>query len=546
MKSARLWTISAAAALLAVTAAAQAPAPADSQSPSFRESVEVRVMDLDVSATDSRGNPIPDLNKEDFRITVDGKPVGIDYFTRVAEGTIHSPDLATASPDLVLAEYKKGADAYVPRQFLMYVDIGNLSPGARKRGVEALRDLVTRMGPGDLGRVVLFDRRGHEQTEWTGSKESLFSALDKVERAGVGMSRLIAEQQAIRGIDQTRDQRTRAAYARSYAEEERAAVENLLRDVAAELTTLTALPGKRAFVFVTGGFDAQPGYAMYEYALGRFGMGLSSFDSRSTANVIDALVRKANASEVTFYTVDARGLSAEGGSAGDDDPLLNRPGVAFTARTDSQAGLLSLANETGGIALLNTNALARGLERIYQDASTYYSVGVTLTNLPGSGFRNVRVTVTRPGVTVRARRSFAPRTPADRASDVAQSALRSNVQYRGIPVSMSISPPTKAKKYFSVPVVVSMPASSLTFLPEGSGRKATAEVYFGVMDDAGRMSDIARSEASFTLPEDAPADAPVHYNTELTMRKGNARVVVNVRDRETGKMGTAKADVHVE
>ena len=66
------------------------------------------------------------------------------------------------------------------------------------------------------------------------------------------------------------------------------------------------------------------------------------------------------------------------------------------------------------------------------------------------------------------------------------------------------------------------------------------------MDDAGRMSDITRTETSFTLPEDAPADAPVHYNAELTVRKGNARVVVNVRDRETGKMGTAKADVHVE
>lgn len=548
MKIPRFLPLSAAGLLLAgsLPILAQAPSPPSEGTPSFRESVEVRVMDLDVSVTDSRGNPVPDLNKEDFRITVDGKPVAIDYFTRVAEGTIHAPDLQTASPDLVLAEYRKGPDAYVPRQFLMYIDIGNLSPGSRKRGIEALRDLVTRMGPGDLGRVVLFDRRGKEQTEWTGSKESLFAALDKVERAGVGMSRLFAEQQAIRGIDQTRDQRTRAAYARSYAEEERAAVETLLRDIGAELTTLTALPGKRAFVFVSGGFDAQPGLAMYEYALGRFNMGLSAFDARSTASVIDALVKKANASEVTFYTVDARGLAAEGGTAGEDDPLLSRPGVAFTARQDSQAGLLTLANETGGIALLNTNGLARGLERVYQDASTYYSVGVTLTNLPGSGFRSVRVTTTRPGTTVRARRSFAPRTPADRASDVAQSALRSNVQYRGIPVSLSISPPSKQKKYFSVPVVVSMPASSLTFLPDAKGRKATAEVYFGVMDDAGRMSDITRTETSFTLPEDAPADAPVRYNAELTVRKGNARVVVNVRDRETGKMGTAKADVHVE
>jgi hypothetical protein len=181
------------AILLPAAGLAQAPQRPPAEPPTFRESVEVRVMDLDVSVTDSRGNPVPDLAREEFRVSVDGKPVAIDYFTRVAAGTIHAPDLATASPDRVLSEYRKGADAYIPRQFLMYVDIGNLSPNNRRRGVEALRDLVTRMGPTDLGRVVLFDRRGKEQTSWTSNKEDLFLALDKVEKAGVGMSRLMAE-----------------------------------------------------------------------------------------------------------------------------------------------------------------------------------------------------------------------------------------------------------------------------------------------------------------------------------------------------------------
>src|SRR5947208_3113790 len=209
---------------------AQAPAaPPAQEPPTFRESVEVRVMDLDVSVTDSKGNPVNDLGKDEFRITIDGKPVPIDYFTRVAQGTIHAPDLATASPDLVLNEYRKGPDAYIPRQFLMYVDVGNLSPANRKRGVEALRDLVTRMGPSDLARVVLFDRRGKEQTQWTSSKEDLFLALDKIERSGVGMSRLMAETQAIHQID-SMPARARESVARSYAEQERQEVETLLKD----------------------------------------------------------------------------------------------------------------------------------------------------------------------------------------------------------------------------------------------------------------------------------------------------------------------------
>ncbi|MDQ2979427.1 MAG: VWA domain-containing protein [Acidobacteriota bacterium] len=531
-------------ALLPAAALAQAPPAPENPPATFRETVQVRVMDLDVSVTDSRGNPVPDLTQNDFRVTVDGKPVSIDYFTRVAEGTIHAPDLATASPDLVLAEYRKGADAYVPRQFLMYIDVGNLSPGSRKRGLEALRDLVTRLGPGDMGRVVLFDRRGKEQTEWTSSKETLFSALSKIESSGVGMSRLMNETQTLNQIDSMRSRSARESYARMYAEQVRVEVSNMLRDMSAELTTLTALPGKRAFLHVSGGFDMQPGSAMMQYAVGTFS--LRSYDAGNMSREVQGLIQKANANQVTFYTVDARGLTAEGGTAGGDDPLLNRPGVAFFARTDSQAGLQDLATETGGLALLNSNALVRGLEKVYQDASTYYSVGVNLSNLPGAGFRNVRVTVARPGVTVRARRSFAARTPAERGGDVAQAALRSNIQYRGIPVTLSTAPPTKGKKYYALPIAVTVPASSLTFVANGDSRRAVADVYVGVMDDAGRMSDINREETSFTLPSDAPLNAPLRYTVNLEIRKGNARVVVNVRDRETGRMGTARADVHIE
>jgi len=156
-------------------------ARAQERPPTFTEEVEVRVMDLDVVVTDKSGRPVTDLTRDDFTVRLGGRPVPLDYFARVDEGTIHAPDLATASPDQVLAEYRRGTEAYVPRHFLMYVDLGHLAPDARKRGLEALRDLVTRMGPNDMGRVLMFDRRSKELTEWTNSKEQLFGALTKIE-----------------------------------------------------------------------------------------------------------------------------------------------------------------------------------------------------------------------------------------------------------------------------------------------------------------------------------------------------------------------------
>ncbi len=536
-------------ALLSAAALAQDPSAQDRPStdanlPAFRESVEVRVMDLDVSVTDSKGRPVPDLKKEDFTVRVDNKPVPIDYFTRVEEGTIHAPDLSTASPDLVLAEYRKGEDAYVPRHFLVYFDLGHLSLNGRKRGLEALRDLVTRMGPGDSVRVVSFDRRSRTLAEWTTSKETLLLAFDSIQSAGVAQSRLMNELQTLREIDSSRNRGSRAFSARGFAEQERVEVAKMLKDMNNELSTLTALGGKKSFLLVSGGFDLQPGSAMMQYAVG--GFSLSQFDVRSVTPDLQAVVQRANASDVTFYTVDARGLSAEGVSASEDDPLLMRPGVAFFARQESQAGLVELARQTGGIALLNSNDVTRGMSQVYEDTSTYYSIGVTLSKVPGAGYRGVKVDVSRPGVTVRARRGYAARSAGQVAADVAQAALRSNVEYRAIPVTMLVAPAKKAKKYYELPIKLNLPASSLTFLQQGENARAIADVYLAVVDDNGNTSDVGHEEAIFNMPKDAPVTAQLNYTASLTMRKGNARVVVNVRDRESGKMGTAKADVRIE
>jgi VWFA-related protein len=527
---------------LSLPLALLAPLGIAQQPPTFTEEIQVRVMDLDVSVTDRSGRPVTDLRREDFTVRVDGKPVLIDYFARVDEGTIHAPDLATASPDQVLEAYRRGSDAFIPRHFLMYVDLGHLAPGGRKRALESLRDLVTRMGPNDRGRLVMFDRRSKELTEWTSSKEELFGGMSRIEKAGVGMSRLLTERQTLREIDSTSRRSSREFIARSYAEQERAEVRQLLDDVGSELATLAPLAGKKAFLFLSGGFEFQPGYAMATYALGQSSR--LALDARNFSQELDQIARRANAAEITFYTVDARGLEGEGVSASNDDPLLGRPGVSFLARQDSQQGLVMLARETGGLALLNSNDYAKGLARVYQDTSVYYSIGVTLSKLP-AGYQQVRVDVNRPGVTVRTRRGYAARTEAEQARDRVQATLKTNLRYTGIPMTLRTAPATKQGRRYTVPISVTFPADALTFVSDGGARRAAADVSIGVMDDSGRMSDVAREEATFTVAE-GESDAPLVYNATLQTRKGNQRIVVNLRDRASGRMGTAKADIRVE
>jgi hypothetical protein len=61
------------------------------------------------------------------------------------------------------------------------------------------------------------------------------------------------------------------------------------------------------------------------------------------------------------------------------------------------------------------------------------------------------------------------------------------------------------------------------------------------------MSEIAHQQTSFTIAADkASSDQTLAYKRDSPDEEGNYRVVVNVLDSASGKMGTAKANVRVE
>jgi hypothetical protein len=225
------------------------------------------------------------------------------------------------------------------------------------------------------------------------------------------------------------------------------------------------------------------------------------------------------------------GLDPAGGSSAADNPLLARSGVTFLARQDSQEGMTVLARETGGIALLNSNDFATGVTRIYQDSSVYYSLGVTLSKVTGSGNQVVRVDVTRPGVTVRARRGYAALKDEDRARDRVQAALRTNVSSTDVPVTVKTEPATRKGNLYQFAISVTFPASGLTFATADGARRALADISIAAMDDSGRMSEPSLDQTMFTLPDGAnEGNAALQYRTMLQTRKGNHRIVVSVRD----------------
>jgi VWFA-related protein len=130
---------------------------------------------------------------------------------------------------------------------------------------------------------------------------------------------------------------------------------------------------------------------------------------------------EANRGNVTFYPVYARGLVVFDAPVGPERPPPPREDAA-NLRV-KQDGLRFLADNTDGTALIDTNNIDGGLQRIVADLSSYYLFGYYSTNTKLDGrFRNITVRVKRPGVRVRARRGYRGRTADELISGASDAA----------------------------------------------------------------------------------------------------------------------------
>ena len=75
------------------------------------------------------------------------------------------------------------------------------------------------------------------------------------------------------------------------------------------------------------------------------------------------------------------------------------------ARSDASQGATSLADDTGGIVVQNTNDMVKGLNRMLDTMKTYYILGYEPPS-GGLGFRKIKVEVRRKDLKVLARRGY--------------------------------------------------------------------------------------------------------------------------------------------
>ena len=125
--------------------------------------------------------------------------------------------------------------------------------------------------------------------------------------------------------------------------------------------------------------------------------------------------KDANRANVSFYPVDPRGLPAVDSDIGPGQPLppaLDR--AVLQQRIDT---LRILAENTDGIALVNSNDLDKQMRRLAADLRVVYLIGYSSTNAKlDGGFRTIKVKVSRPRVEVRARHGYRAASAAELAA----------------------------------------------------------------------------------------------------------------------------------
>ncbi len=409
------------AGLLATTAlvspaAFQAPTAAAQQQPTFR--VNVDLVTLDVIPRAANGQFQADLRAEDFQILEDGIPQQIASLVLVHGGRVFNiveppASAAPAAPEGLILPKPRRADNTAGRIFVLVVDDLHFTAIETPHVRALLKKVVKQLfHPGDM--FAMFST-GPSSVEIPVSydRSVLESAISKV--AGHGMSyRDIMD--ARDGSQGPQGLRHNAHVAFKTAYELLGNLEHV-RD------------RRKTLLLVSNGYDFDPfpqGRTGTDQVFGgRYGSPLvdpergdrflaleqqnNRFADGDLASELAALTGAANRVNAAIYTLDPRGVVGITTAVDQVDPTEMRAHISKT-----QSSLRTLAEATGGFAVINDNAYDGALKRIDAETSDYYILGYYASNPdPNHRNRSVAVKTVRPGVEVASRGWY--RTRADKA-----------------------------------------------------------------------------------------------------------------------------------
>jgi VWFA-related protein len=424
-------------------AAQQSPPPsgqeAPAQPPTFRTQANFVLTDVFVTKD---GQPVTDLTADDFEVREDGAVQAVKSFEYVHITT--GVPSARPNPSTVAASAAAAAD---PRRrvFVLFLDTFHVTRASSMEIRTTLLDFTRKMlGPDDLIALVTPQMGGSDlafssqpdsildyfknNPVWGVADELPGTEIDPVERDLSGCFAASRTSDWPRVRQRLREQRTFKAmrdmvrYLDGLRESRKAIVMvsegwNLFRPNEKVLTDNEQsgrVPGMPPAVGVgtngvLGTQNRNRTDGGSQYACDSMRVEMMSLDTSDQFR--NEIIGEANRANASYYTVDAARLRA-----GIQTPILSTNPVVATAQLRSGDReffstpldtLKTLGPATNGLAIVDSNNLRAGLQRVVDDFNSFYLLGYNSTNSKQDGrYRKIAVRVKRPGVSVRARDGY--------------------------------------------------------------------------------------------------------------------------------------------
>ncbi len=368
---------------------------------------------VDVIITDKQGKPVLDLAQDEFQVSEDGKAQAIQTFSvvKIDETTqVDSPPSAIRS---VSDEEREAARPDV-RLFVILLDDYHVRRGNDMGVRKPLIDFIqNQLSPLDMV-AVMYPLTPVDDISFSRNRDSLTSAINSFE-------------------GRKHDYRPRNMFEEQYAMYPAQTVERIRNQVtmsalkAASVRLSGLREGRKSIIFVSEGLVAllpsqmadpvasMPGYGNPNRGNPMAGQATDRQNFQATTDLLTEMqdvFRILNRENTSIYAVDPRGLGVFAYDI-NEGVGLETDREALRASIDS---LQILANNTDGRAIVNRNDLAVGMKQIIRDSSGYYLLGYTSAEAPTDGkFHQIKVSVKRKGVDVRARKGYWALTEEDAA-----------------------------------------------------------------------------------------------------------------------------------
>jgi VWFA-related protein len=538
--------------MTAVAVAAQAPTEPPAQPPSTPQEgpnvtfkVEINYVEVDARVLDAEGRFVRDLSKEDFQLFEDGKPQTIDQFALV-NIPVERAEVPLFAKAPIESDVSSNARDFNGRLYLFVLDDLHTAPLRTQLVRNAARRFIdTKLGANDMAAVISVRGTSDGMQGFTDNRRLLVQAVDRF----IGQ-KLQSETLMRLNTLQPNESGTLAPAANDPSDLERGMdADASLRTLRNAAEFMAGVRGRRkALIYISEGI---------EYNVADFTRQASS----RVAAAAQEAVASATRSNVTIYAIDPRGLT----TLGDDDitvssitPELNLQSMQRELQL-AHDSLRTLADFTGGFAVVNTNDFATAFDRIVSDNSSYYLLGYYPANDRRDGrTRKIDVRIRRSGAQVFARKDYIeprgrpPAVPPPAVAAGTSVALRdvinSPLPLSGLTMSTSAAAFKGAAPNASVSIVIEARGRDLNLKNENGKYIGNLELSVSAFDRAGKFKVGERPTVTFGLrPETYTRvnELGVRVLTRLQLPPGRYQLRVGGLSGEAGLRGSVFYELEI-